>query len=91
MRERDIERQHVVSVEADGGVSLKFTSPGRRHVPDRIDLRPIPAEHREIVARYFRFTECKAPGGKPRPGQVREHARLRALGFVVDVVDGAPS
>lgn len=87
MRERVVEARHVVRVEAEGGLSLKFTSPGRRNVPDRIDLRPVPPEHREIVARYLRFTECKAPGAKPRHGQVREHTRLRALGFQVDVVD----
>lgn len=40
-----------------------------------------------IVAAMVHFVETKATGCKPTPGQVREHARLRALGFRVDVVD----
>ena len=62
---------------AQVGLSLKFVSPGRANVPDRIKLFPVPPEHQEIVARYFRFAEYKAPNKKPRPGQVREHDRLR--------------
>lgn len=41
----------------------------------------------KIVASVIRFVELKATGKKPTPGQEREHARLRALGFRVDVVD----
>ena len=33
------------------------------------------------------FVECKAPGKPPRADQVREHERLRALGFSVVVLD----
>jgi hypothetical protein len=87
VREREVETQHREHVAAQGGLSLKFTSPGRRSVPDRIDLYQIPPEHRDIVARYIRFTECKRPGEKPTEAQLREHERLRALGFAVDVVD----
>ena len=36
------------------------------------------------------IAEYKAPNKKPRPGQVREHDRLRAMGFAVDVIDLAP-
>lgn len=84
VRESTVERAHV---KASTGLSLKFTSPGRVGVPDRIDLRPIPEAHRALVAQYFWFTELKAPGKLPRPEQLREHARLRALGFRVDVID----
>lgn len=38
MLERDIEKKHVKSVELKGGLSIKFTSPQRRSVPDRLDL-----------------------------------------------------
>lgn len=87
VREADVERDHIAGVKEDGGHSYKFVSPARRSVPDRLDLRPIPPEHREIVARYVRFTECKKPGEKPTDSQQREHEYLRSLGFRVDVVD----
>jgi len=87
VREKDVEADHAARVKAEGGHSYKFTSPARRAVPDRLDLRPVPEEHREIVARYVRFTECKKPGAKPTSSQLREHEYLRSLGFQVDVVD----
>jgi hypothetical protein len=57
-------------------------------VPDRLILCPIPECHRAIVAKYVWFVEAKAPGKKPRVEQVREHKRLRKMGFRVEVVDG---
>lgn len=90
MRESAIERADKEATTALGGLSLKFVSPGRANVPDRIKLFPVPPEHQEIVARYFRFAEYKAPNKKPRPGQVREHDRLRTMGFAVDVIDQPP-
>jgi hypothetical protein len=68
-------------------LALKFTSPGRPGVPDRIFVRPIPPEHREIVARYIRLREIKSPGKKPEPHQAREIAWWRSLGFDVGVID----
>jgi hypothetical protein len=50
---------------------------GRCHAPD--DLIKIPG-------RFPFFVECKAPGEKPRAGQLREHERLRRMGFKVFVV-----
>lgn len=89
--ESDIESKWKAKHEdTTGGLSLKFVSPARRSVPDRITLTPIPAEHREIVAKYFRFVEYKAPGQKPTDSQRREHERYRALGFTVDVIDYLP-
>jgi phosphoserine phosphatase len=79
MRERDIERALVRAVEAAGGMCLKFVSPGRRHVPDRLCLFP---GGRSL------FVEVKAPGKRPRPGQERAITALRALGYDVAVVDG---
>lgn len=87
LREADVEKHHVNSIKREGGISYKFTSPARRSVPDRLDLLPIPAAARHVVAQYVRFTECKRPGAKPTEAQAREHERLRALGYRVDVVD----
>jgi hypothetical protein len=42
--------------------------------------------HMERIACSI-FVELKAPGKKPTPGQLREHARLRELGFRVEVLD----
>ena len=85
--ESKIESGYCASVRESGGEAYKFVSPGRCGVPDRLALYPIPPEHRGIVALYVRFAELKAPGKKPEPCQRREHARLRKMGFIVDVVD----
>ncbi|EDY2715218.1 VRR-NUC domain-containing protein [Salmonella enterica] len=77
-RENLIEKHLVAEVKKAGGVAYKFISPGHRSVPDRIVLLP----GGRIV-----FVECKAPGKAPRAAQVREHERLRALGFTVVVLD----
>ncbi|OMQ26876.1 VRR-NUC domain-containing protein [Serratia oryzae] len=78
IRESVIEANLVKQVKAAGGTAYKFTSPGRRGVPDRLVLLP---GGRAV------FVECKAPGETPRPDQLREHNRLRALGFAVVVLD----
>ena len=33
------------------------------------------------------FVELKAPGKKPTPAQLRDHARRREMGFRVEVLD----
>lgn len=78
MLESAVEAYFVRKVEAAGAEQRKFTSPGRRHVTDRLCGWP-PA--------LMDFVELKAPGEKPRPGQVREHQRWRRLGFSVWVLD----
>lgn len=78
MRESVVEARLVRRVREAGGVAYKFTSPARRSVPDRLCVLP------EGV---MFFVECKRPGEKPTEAQAREHARLRALGHVVHVVD----
>ena len=71
MRESAIERHlHTVVVTKLKGECLKFTSPGRRHVTDRLVLLP--------YGRVY-FIELKRPGAMPRPGQVRFHKRLNEL------------
>lgn len=110
MLEKTIEAAHVAHVKKAGGLSLKFTSPQRRSVPDRLDLLGVDkaAEtlRRELskididiasstalaiakmtVAGAIQFTELKAPGKTPTEAQEREHQRLRALGFQVNVKD----
>lgn len=78
MLEKEIEAYLVARVKAAGGIAFKFTSPGRRSVPDRLVVLP----NAKIL-----FVECKRPGAKPTEAQEREHARIRALGFVVVVMD----
>lgn len=90
MRESKVEAAHCAADKAAGGMPYKFTSPARANVPDRLRLFPIPVEHRELVAKYVRFAEFKAPGKKPTAAQEREHQRLRDMGFVVDVISELP-
>lgn len=78
IREDRIEKHLVSEVQKTGGIAYKFVSPGRRGVPDRLVALP----NGKII-----FVECKAPGEKPTPYQLREHARLFALGHQVIVLD----
>ncbi|MDE9432756.1 VRR-NUC domain-containing protein [Xenorhabdus bovienii] len=78
IRESVIENHLVKEIKKAGGIAYKFVSPGRRSVPDRICVLP----GGRVV-----FVECKAPGEKPRPDQLREHEKLRALGCEVVVLD----
>lgn len=87
MLEKTIEGNWRKALDAQGGELIKLVSPNRRGRADRIAIWPIPPEHREIVSRYFQFWEMKAPGKKPEPHQIREHERLRKMGFTVKVVD----
>lgn len=88
MRESVIERDDRARIQEEGGLMLKFVSPGLNGVPDNIVLRPIPPEHQEIVARYFRFAEYKASDVKTlRPSQGRRRQELLDLGFAVDVIN----
>lgn len=78
MLESAIEKKFCERVKALGGAAYKFVSPQRRNVPDRLVLLP---------GGVVRFVELKAPGKEPTEGQKREHERLRALGFVVEVIN----
>ena len=78
MLERDIEKAFVNRVKTIGGTAKKFTSPGRRSVPDRIVTLP---------GNVVIFVELKAPGKKPTKLQLRDHQRRRALGCDVRVID----
>ena len=100
--EKVVERRHVERVKRSGGLSLKWSSPGRSSVPDRIDMFGVDAmiaeaAHRGValdraaaialLGAAIRFSECKRPGGKPTPAQAREHDLYRSMGFTVNVVD----
>lgn len=75
--EKDIERAVVKYAQARGVLVYKFTSPGRRHVPDRLFI---------VAGRVF-FIEFKDTGAKPRPGQLREAEKIKAQGVDVYFVD----
>lgn len=77
-RENLIEKKLVAKVKKARGIAFKFVSPGRRSVPDRIVLLP---------GGHIIFVECKALGKPRRSDQLREHERLRALGFKVVILD----
>lgn len=78
--EEHVERYFVDRVEACGGMAEKFTSPGRRGVPDRIVTW---AAHG--FARIH-FVELKTIGGALDPAQKRDHARRKNLNCHVFVI-----
>lgn len=78
MIEAAVERHFVKRMRELRWEQRKFTSPARRHVVDRIVALP-----RGVTW----WVELKRPGGKPRPGQIREHKRLLALGHQVAVLE----
>lgn len=78
IRETDIENHLIKEIKKAGGIAYKFISPGKHAVPDRLVLLP---------GGRVLFVECKAPGQKPTPAQLREHTKMRALGFEVVVLD----
>lgn len=78
MLEKTIEKKLCQRIKALGGECEKFTSPGRRSVPDRLVILP----GGKII-----FVELKAPGKKPTDNQLRDHARRLALGCAVLVID----
>lgn len=78
MRERYLEHKLVLAVEKRGGRAIKFSSPGRRGVPDRLVLFP---GGRAV------FVEMKSPGKLLGPLQIKWRERLESLGFKVLKID----
>ena len=79
LREKQIEARIVKRAREHRGTAYKFTSPGRRAVPDRILVVP--------CFDLIPFVEAKRPGEVPTPSQEREHKKLRKAGATVFVVD----
>jgi hypothetical protein len=77
-RERDVEALLVKLVTERGGLCEKFTSPGRRNVPDRIVTWPWG---------QVDFVELKAPGKRPTEAQERDHHRRLGLYATLVVID----
>lgn len=75
--EKQIERNFVKAVKEVGGLAMKFVSPGRIGVPDRIVLLP---GGRAV------FAEIKRPGGHLRKSQEIACREIRAKGFPVHVI-----
>jgi len=88
LRERDIEHYLAKRVKAMGGEVRKVKWIGRRGAPDRLVMLPV---HQALGAWSWPgatiWVELKAPGKKTEPHQAREHARMRAMGQCVAVVD----
>jgi hypothetical protein len=88
MRERDIERHLVKRVKALGGEVRKVQWIGRRGAPDRLVMLPwAAATLADNAITSTVWVELKAPGVKPEAHQLREHARMRAMGQRVEVID----
>ena len=78
MREKAIEQKLTLMVKRQGGICLKFVSPGFDGVPDRIVLLP---------SGCVAFVEVKAPGEKMRALQIRRKQQLERVGFSVYCLD----
>ena len=78
MLEKHIEEKVGDYAKSKGFLTYKFTSPGRRAVPDRIYISPT-----GTVA----FVEFKQKGKVLSPAQEREHVRLKAQHGQVFVID----
>ena len=76
-----VEDYLLAQCRANGFLCLKFVSPARGGVPDRIVVAP----------RGTVFVEVKRPGGRLRKRQQRTRAKLRRHGAEVHVVDDKPS
>jgi hypothetical protein len=87
MLERDVEDYLVKRVKAMGGEVRKVQWIGRIGAPDRLVMLPYMTYISGHVMPTTIWVELKAPGAKPRPSQVREHERMRALGQRVEVID----
>ena len=75
--EKRVERDSVKAVKRRGGLALKFVSPGRIGVPDRIVLLP---------DGKCAFAEIKRLGAKLRKSQIATCQEIAAQGFRVHVI-----
>jgi hypothetical protein len=93
VRERDVEGYLIKRVAELGGETRKVGWLGRAGAPDRLVLLPAGRRRqvgdRTVIDAYgcHFFVEVKRPGKGAEPQQEREHARLRAAGVKVYVLD----
>lgn len=78
MREREIEKYLSLEVKKQGGLCMKWVSPGCTGVPDRIAIFP----GGRIV-----FLELKAPWGRLSSRQRYVHRSLKDLGCRVEIIN----
>lgn len=89
MRESVIEKHLVKRVKELGGEVRKVSWIGRRGAPDRLVMMPAsgdPSDDNPDMGQTI-WVELKATGEVPEPHQEREHARMRAMGQRVEVID----
>lgn len=79
IRENPIERHLLAQCRAHGFLCLKFVSPARGAVPDRIVVTS--GTHGTV------FVEVKRPGEEPEPRQRATHAKMRRFGAEVYIVN----
>lgn len=77
MLEDKVEKYLKTQIKKSGGLSLKFTSPSVRGVPDQIVL----------YCGQVYFVELKAPGKKPRASQIALHEEFKEHGVNVHTID----
>lgn len=75
--ENDIENYLIARCKRAKILLRKAQWVGHNHCPDRIVMTPLSTV----------WVELKAPRKEPRPGQLREHDRMRAAGQNVVVID----
>lgn len=88
MRESTIEKHLVKRVKSLGGEVRKVQWVGRRGAPDRLVM--LPSKHDEPGLHFKTqpiWVELKASGVKAEGYQLREHARMRAMGQLVVIID----
>lgn len=76
-REKTVETYLLTRCRDAGLLCLKFTSPARRGVPDRVVIGP------QCTA----FVELKRPGETVRRDQREMHLKMRRYGAQVHVID----
>ena len=84
MRESQIEKHLVKRVKELGGEVRKVNWVNRRGAPDRLAMfRPTGASRFRLPI----WIELKATDKPAEPHQLREHARMRAMGQRVVIID----
>lgn len=81
-REKTVESYLIQRCRTAGLLCLKFTSPARRGVPDRVVIGPAPGQ--------TTFVELKRPGNTVRRDQREMHTKMRRYGAEIHVIDDEP-